>query len=125
MIFTEDPHGCSYFLENPKFGTPKLIHSDSPLAYLAALSSADIIVQVNSTFAFWGSYFSKARMLISPHPFYLSDPNWNKDLFLERQIEIQYLEFPKVEFFRKRILRKISQRANILNHKFMESLRAL
>jgi hypothetical protein len=50
------------------------------LQTLKVLSSATYIVGSNSTFTFWGSYFSTAKIVI-PYPFYIADWNWDRQLW--------------------------------------------
>ena len=96
-IFTDDVDGTQDFAKRNFDFNFQINMTSSPLKALAEMSSHSRIVVANSTFSFWGSYFSNAESVF-PSPFYLSQPKWHSELISTGDRIIEWTSFPKVRY---------------------------
>lgn len=103
VLFSDDLKEGKSKLESIGILVNKFQSGSTSLEILGTLSSANFIIGSNSTFAFWGAYFSKAETIF-PEPFYLSNPNWHKKLYWEDLSTVRYSKFPRIRYVRNLIL---------------------
>jgi hypothetical protein len=105
VVFCDSREETERFLNANNIPFSKFDDHLSPLDALRELSASEYIIMANSTFSFWGSYFSNAHTFL-PNPFYISEPGWGSKLS-EGSTVIKYMRVPKVRYFCRLILRKL------------------
>lgn len=104
-IFSDSKAETIEFLEENKIPFDRFDCEVSALAALKNLSSYGFIVGANSTFTFWGTYFSKGKFTL-PSPIYIADPKWGRNLF-EGSIAVKYMHFSRPRYFVRILLQKV------------------
>ena len=108
IIFTDDVEGTRDFLEKEHINFDDIDAQTSALCALGTLSTASAVICANSTFSFWGAYFAKAPY-IGPHPFYLSNKDWNKNLLRSSDIKVIHTHFPIMIYTLNLVKRRITR----------------
>ncbi len=105
VVFCDSVEETIKFLDNNSIPYDEINDKDNALDALRDLSKSKKIVAANSTFSFWGSFFSNSSSCF-PEPFYLSQPKWGKSLVDGSQV-VKYLRMPRFNFQMQRMFRKI------------------
>lgn len=105
VVFCDSREETVKFLESNEIPYHEVNLKENALEALRDLSNCSIIIAANSTFSFWGSYFSKSVSYF-PDPFYLSQPSWGKKLTGESEV-IKYLRMPRTYYFSQLLVRKL------------------
>lgn len=101
IVFSDDLEASSKIL--PTVDIEYDFHFDTgmtPLQSLFLLSTSERIIVANSTFSFWGAYFSNAKVVF-PNPFYIALPRWHKELLFDSAKEIRHTFFPICRYYLK------------------------
>ena len=98
VIFSDDLPAAKKYLEKTKIEISREIGGKSNLSILQSLSTAKYVISSNSTFSFWGAFFSKG-IVVFPDPFFLAEPNWHKGLLWESAREVRHTALPKIRYF--------------------------
>ena len=106
VVFTDDPTHASKVMSRLNVDVWQLDLSESPLQAMSNLSKHPKIVMANSTFSYLACYFSNASVIISPRPFYLSQPDWNKDLILNQEKQVLSARFTRVRLLYLRMMKR-------------------
>lgn len=104
VVFCDSREETIRFLDTNKILYDEINEKVNALDALRDLAKSKKIIAANSTFSFWGSYFSNASTYF-PEPFYLSEPKWGKKLVGTSQI-IKYAKMPRINYLTHLILRK-------------------
>lgn len=115
VIFSDDLERTAEYFENSSISPSSYQTGQTALESLVQMSSARAIINSNSTFSFWASYFCSGTIL-SPNPFYLGIPTWHKDLMPKDFIEVTHTKFPRLSYKSSLIRRKISARIMSTRH---------
>ncbi len=97
-IFTDDVAGTTDFIKDNFDFDFQINPERSPLNALAEMSSHSRIILANSTFSFWGNFFSAAESVF-PSPFYLSQPKWHSELISPKDKIVECVRFPRMRYF--------------------------
>jgi len=104
IVFCDSREETESFLETNGIPFDGFDTQLNALEALRNLSQSNIIVMANSTFSFWGSFFSKGDTYF-PKPFYLSNPKWGSQLISDSDV-IQFSRFPRARYFLQLLLLK-------------------
>ncbi len=105
VVFCDSREETKSFLNANSIPYSRFDENLSPLDALKELSESQYIIMANSTFSFWGSFFSNANSFI-PNPFYISEPGWGSKLS-EGSTVMRYMLLPRVCYLYRLILRKL------------------
>lgn len=105
VVFCDSREETISFLECNEISYNEINQEENALEALRDLSMSSRIIAANSTFSFWGSYFSNSVSYF-PDPFYLSQPSWGKKLTDGFEV-IKYLRVPRIHYFTQLLLRKL------------------
>lgn len=105
VVFCDSKEETVEFLEVNQIPYNEFDGNLNALDALRNLSTSSKIVAANSTFSFWGSYFSQAASYF-PYPFYLSDPQWGLRLAKGSNL-VAYMKFPRVYYYLQLLSRKL------------------
>ena len=109
FLFSDNPQAALTRLGTAKYSALIVESELSPLETLELMSTASDLVAANSTFSFWAYYFSNARTFV-PFPFYISDWQWDNELWGNRVIRVNQHLFPfwlKLKFWCSRHCEKL------------------
>ena len=106
-VFTDDVEGAEKFLSQNFSFRYEINLEPSPIKALAELSAHQNIIAANSTYSYWGSFFSNANSVF-PSPFYLSQPKWHTDLISAENKVVRHTVFPRVQYVSNLIRAKSS-----------------
>ena len=107
-VFTDDPEGSLNFLKKKKIWFDHIDNQTSALSALGTLSTATAVICANSTYSFWGAYFSKGVQTI-PDPFYLYDKDWNQGLSRSTDIRVKFTRIPIIRYKLNLLWRRLGQ----------------
>lgn len=107
-VFTDDFEGSFKFLKKKKIRFDHIDNQTSALSALGTLSTATAVICANSTYSFWGAYFSKGFHTI-PDPFYLYDKNWNQRLIRSTDIRVKFTYIPIIRYKLNLLWRRLGQ----------------
>ena len=103
-IFSDDLDAAAGILSNFEYSfNYDLDRGMTPMQSLLLLSKSDRIIVANSTFSFWGAYFSSAKVFF-PNPFYIALPKWHKNLLFNGAIEIRHTHFSRLYYYGRLLL---------------------
>ena len=104
VVFCDSEEETTGFLDTNHIPYNEFDGHLNALDALRNLSQCSQIIAANSTFSFWGSFFSQATSCF-PYPFYISDPKWGLKLSKGSNL-ITFMRFPRVNYFFQLIFRK-------------------
>ena len=107
IIFTDDEEYAEQLLNNLPIKNWHFSATKNPIDVLEEMSTSESIIGTNSTFSFWGAFFAKSPKVVFPWPFYIANPNWNKNLMYENWITLRYLYFPRLVYFKRLVMFRI------------------
>ena len=107
IIFTDDEEYAEKLLNNLPIKNWHFSATKNPIDVLEEMSTSESIIGTNSTFSFWGAFFAKSPKVVFPWPFYIANPNWNKNLMYENWITLRYLYFPRLVYFKRLVMFRI------------------
>ena len=105
VVFCDSEEETIRFLDANHIPYNELNRNLNALDALRNLSQCSQIIAANSTFSFWGSFFSQATSCF-PYPFYISDPKWGLKLSKGSNL-ITFMRFPRTRYFFRLILRRL------------------
>lgn len=97
VVFCDSKEETELFLKSNDIPYSRFDEQLNALEALRNLSRSSVIVMANSTFSFWGSFFSSGRTFF-PDPFYISEPEWGAELS-EGSIVIKHMRLPRLRYF--------------------------
>lgn len=106
VVFCDSKEETTRFLDTNHIPYNEIDGHSNALDALRNLSQCSQIIAANSTFSFWGSFFSQATSYF-PYPFYISDPKWGLKLSKGSNL-IKFMRFPRVNYFFQLIVRKFA-----------------
>jgi hypothetical protein len=104
VVFCDSREETIRFLDINGIPYDEINENVNALDALRDLAKSKKIIAANSTFSFWGSYFSSAKTFF-PEPFYLSQPKWGKKLVGASQV-IKHARIPRIKYLTNLIYRK-------------------
>ena len=106
VVFCDSKEETRLFLLENKIPFDSFDEDPNALNALRNLSSCTEIIGANSTFSFWGIYFSQSSSTV-PYPFYISDPGWGLGLAQDSKI-VRYTRFPEFFYFWRLVMQKVN-----------------
>jgi hypothetical protein len=104
VVFCDSRDETIRFLDANEIPFDEINENVNALDALRDLAKSTKIIAANSTFSFWGSYFSDS-ITYFPEPFYISQPKWGKKLVGASQV-INYTRIPRINYLTHLIMRK-------------------
>lgn len=108
-VFTDDENRARKMMRKLKIKNYEFDKEPSPVKAMYNLSKHRQIVMANSTFSYLSCFFSSAEIIVSPSPFYLAEPDWNKRLRLENEVPVDSFKHPKISFTLLRVRKRIKK----------------
>ena len=105
VVFCDSIEETIEFLESNEIFYNEINQQENALEALRDLSKSSKIIAANSTFSFWGCYFSNSISYF-PDPFYLSQPRWGRKLTDGFEV-IKYVRMPRIYYFTQLLIRKL------------------
>lgn len=105
VVFCDSREETILFLEGNQISYSEINHQENALEALRDLAKSSKIIAANSTFSFWGCYFSNSISYF-PDPFYLSQPSWGKKLTDGFEV-IKYVRMPRIHYLTQLLIRKL------------------
>jgi hypothetical protein len=118
-IFSDSKAETIKFLKENDIPFDRFDDEISALTALKLLSGYGFIVGANSTFSFWGTYFSKSKFTL-PTPLYVAAPKWGTELF-EGSIAIKYIRFSRARYY----FRLLSNRLQLQISRKMDLIKSM
>ena len=115
IIFSDDLERTTKYFKNSSINPNNYQTGETALESLVQMSSARGIINSNSTFSFWASYFCSGTIL-SPNPFYLGIPKWHRELMPKDFIEVTHTRFPKISYNLSLMQKKITTQIMSAKH---------